>query len=127
MPPKQLLGLRTAVYSARDLGAARDWYRKVLDVDPYFDEPFYVGFNVGGFELGITPDDRAGPDREAAGLAYWGVTDADAAYARLIALGATDHEPVQEVGGDIRVGSVRDPFGNLLGVIENPSFHIDNA
>lgn len=127
MPPTHFLGLRTAAYSARDLGAATAWYRKVLEIDPYFDEPFYVGFNVGGFELGITPDDHAAHDRQAAGVAYWGVTDANAAYARLMALGATDHEPVQDVGGDIRVGSVRDPFGNLLGVIENPSFHIEGA
>jgi lactoylglutathione lyase len=125
MPPKPFLGLRTAKYSATDIGAARDWYRKVLENDPYFDEPFYVGFNVGGFELGITPDEHAVHDRPEAGIAYWGVVDAEAAYARLIALGATDHEPVQDVGGDIKIGSVRDPFGNLLGVIENPSFHIE--
>jgi lactoylglutathione lyase len=125
MPPKQFLGLRTAKYTARDITAAREWYRKVLEIDPYFDEPFYVGFNVGGFELGITPDEHAMHGRAEAGIAYWGVANAAAAYARLIELGATDHEPVQDVGGDIRVGSVRDPFGNLLGVIENPSFHVE--
>ncbi len=125
MPHQHFLGLRTAKYSARDLRAAREWYCRVLEIDPYFDEPFYVGFNVGGFELGITPDEHAAHDRPEAGIAYWGVADAGAAYARLIELGATDHEPVQDVGGDIRIGAVRDPFGNLLGVIENPSFHIE--
>ena len=53
------LGLRTAKYTARDIGAAKAWYTEVLGVSPYFDEPFYVGFNVAGFELGITPDDAA--------------------------------------------------------------------
>jgi predicted enzyme related to lactoylglutathione lyase len=120
-------GLRTAKYTARDLTKAREWYRKVLEKDPYFDEPYYVGFNVGGFELGITPDDQAAMDRPESGLAYWGVDNAQAAYDRLIGLGATDHEPVQDVGGDIRIGAVRDPFGNLLGVIENPSFRVEDA
>jgi uncharacterized glyoxalase superfamily protein PhnB len=60
-------------------------------------------------------------------VAYWGVADADAAYTRLIGLGATPHEPVQDVGEGIKVGSVRDPFGNILGVIENPTFRLAPA
>jgi len=42
------MGLRTAKYSAPDIAAAKAWYSKVLESKPYFDEPFYVGFNVGG-------------------------------------------------------------------------------
>lgn len=119
------LGLRTAKYTAPDLAAARAWYAQVLGTDPYFDEPFYVGFNVGGFELGITPDTAAPLERAEAGVAYWGVSDAAAACARLLALGAREFEPVQDVGGGIKVGTVRDPFGNILGVIENPGFTIE--
>jgi predicted enzyme related to lactoylglutathione lyase len=119
------LGLRTARYTARDLAAAKAWYAEVLGFGPYFDEPFYVGFNVGGFELGITPDEHAAPERAEAGVAYWGVADAAAAHARLLQLGATDFEPIQDVGGGIRIGAVRDPFGNILGVIENPGFKIE--
>ena len=116
------LGLRTAKYSARDVAAAKEWYARVLGYGPYFDEPFYVGFNVGGYELGIVPDDRAAADRPESGVAYWGVGSADAAYARLLSMGATDHETVQDVGDGIRIGAVRDPFGNILGIIENPHF-----
>lgn len=119
------LGLRTAKYSAADLATAKEWYRQVLGFGPYFDEPFYVGFNVGGYELGIVPDEAAALDRpESGGLAYWGVADADAAHARLLGLGATDHEAVADVGGGIRVAAVRDPFGNILGIIENPTFRL---
>ena len=118
------LGLRTTKYAAKDLAAARQWYADVLGQPPYFDEPFYVAFNVGGFQLGITPDGDAGPRRAEAGIAYWGVSDAAAAYARLIELGATPHESIQDVGEGIKIGSVHDPFGNVLGVIENPGFHI---
>ena len=116
------LGLRTAKYTVRDLAQGKAWYAKVLGIAPYFDEPFYVGFEVGGFELGIVPNPDVSLERPEAGVAYWGVTDAPAAYARLISLGATDEEPVQDVGGGIRIGAVRDPFGNILGVVENAHF-----
>ena len=98
---------------------AKAWYAQVLGKAPYFDQPFYVGFNVGGFELGLDPNGT--PAGEAA-VAYWGVDDAGAALARLLQLGATPNQPVQDVGEGIKVASVRDPFGNILGIIENPHF-----
>jgi predicted enzyme related to lactoylglutathione lyase len=119
-----LKGLRTVVYRAADLPKATAWYTAVLGVEPYFSEPFYVGFEVGGFELGLDPDveDLAGGTGGA--IAYWGVENADAALARLIELGAKPHREVQEVGGGIRVASVIDPGGNILGVMENPHFKL---
>jgi predicted enzyme related to lactoylglutathione lyase len=125
MDNQPFLGLRTAIYPVDDLAKAKAWYSAVLETAPYFDEPFYVGFSVGGFELGLNPDtSKAKPG--AAGVAtYWGVTDADAALARLLALGAREHEGVQDVGGGIRVATVLDPFGNVLGIIENPHFKIE--
>jgi lactoylglutathione lyase len=57
-------------------------------------------------------------------VTYWGVADAHAALARLAALGAKEREPVTEVGGGILVASVEDPFGNVVGIIENPHFKI---
>ena len=122
--PESLLGLRTAIYAVPDLAAARAWYADVLERAPYFDEEFYVGFNVGGFELGLVPEPDAPLERDAAGVAFWGVADADAAYARLLELGAEDAEPIQDVGGGIKIGAVRDPFGNMLGVVENPHFRM---
>jgi len=120
--PASFRGLRTAIYAVADLGAARAWYASVLERDPYFDEDFYIGFNVGGFELGIVPEPDAPAERDAAGVAFWGVEDAEAAYQRLLGLGAAEHEPVQDVGGGVKIGAVRDPFGNVLGVVENPHF-----
>jgi predicted enzyme related to lactoylglutathione lyase len=55
-------------------------------------------------------------------VAYWGVDDADAGVAHLLDTGAGRHADVQEVGGGIRVAAVKDPFGNVIGVIENPNF-----
>lgn len=114
-----ILGLRTAIYPAPDLEAAKSWYTSVLGQEPYFDQPFYVGFSVGGFELGLIPD---GTPSVAGTQALWGVQDAEAAYARLLELGATALESVTEVGEGIKVAAVQDPFGNRLGIIENPHF-----
>jgi predicted enzyme related to lactoylglutathione lyase len=128
-PPMEhapFLGLRTVIYRVPDMARARAWYASALAMQPYFDEPFYVGFNVGGFELGLQPDTARAPGG-AGGVAYWGVNDADGALARLLGLGATLHEGVRDVGGGIRVATVRDPFGNVLGIIQNPNFRIAPA
>lgn len=119
-----MLGLRTAIYPTNDLAAAKQWYAQVLDLQPYFDEPFYVGFNVGGFELGLVPDGQSGV---AGPQPLWGVADASQAFARLIELGANALDPVTDVGGGIKVGAVTDPFGNRLGIIENPHFDTANV
>ncbi len=74
-----LQGLRSQIYQVADLEAAKAWYNNLLSTPPYFDEPFYVGFNVGGYELGLQPS---------------GDPDAEAACARLLALGATEYQPV---------------------------------
>lgn len=117
-----LQGLRTIVYPVGNLAKAKTWYSEVLGQPPYFDEAFYVGYNVGGYELGLLPDAPAAG--QAGPIMYWGVPDAEAAHARLLALGATAHEAVHDVGGGIWLGSVQDPFGNLLGVIQNPHFQL---
>jgi predicted enzyme related to lactoylglutathione lyase len=116
------LGLRTAVYDAPDIAKAKAWYSKVLGEQPYFDQPFYVGFNVGGYELGLLPEKDSAAKRARAGVAYWGVEDAHAAYKRLVDMGASPLEELQDVGGGILIGAVRDPFGNVLGIIQNPNF-----
>lgn len=49
----RILGLRTTIYKVSDLAKAKVWYMKAFGVAPYFDEPYYVGFNIGGYELGL--------------------------------------------------------------------------
>jgi predicted enzyme related to lactoylglutathione lyase len=115
-----ILGLRTVIYPTPDLAKGKDWYSQVLGQKPYFDEPFYVGFSVGGFELGLIPDGAPSSDGP---LVYWGVADIVQEVQRLTQLGGALHEPVKDVGGGIKVAALRDPFGNLFGVIENPHFN----
>jgi predicted enzyme related to lactoylglutathione lyase len=124
MANPQFLGLRTVIYHAPDLAKARAWYSSALGIEPYFDQPFYVGYNVGGYELGLDPDASSTPGGNHGSVAYWGVTDAQSAFDRLVSLGATERSAVQEVGEGIRVATVLDPFGNILGIIENPHFKL---
>lgn len=114
------LGIRTVIYPAPDLATAKAWWTRVLGIEPYFDEPFFVGFSPGGYELGLDPN----ADPAAGAVSYWGVPDADVAYEELLAAGAMPRDPVAEVGDGIRLGTVTDPVGSIVGVIENPVFEL---
>jgi lactoylglutathione lyase len=120
----KISGLRTAIYKVSDIKAAKEWYAKAFETKPYFDQPFYVGFNIDGFELGLQPEDEPVTDKKETVVAYWGVNDVQEEYDRLIASRATEHEKPTEVGGDIIVASVKDPWGNIIGLIYNPHFKI---
>jgi predicted enzyme related to lactoylglutathione lyase len=112
-------GLRTAMYPVADLDQAKAWYTEVFGVAPYFDQPFYVGFAIGGFELGLVPDGQPGT---AGSRVFWGVDDIEADVARIVALGATVLNEIQDVGEGIKVAELNDPFGNVLSLIFNPLF-----
>jgi|SRR5215213_5217761 len=116
-------GLRTVIYHVDDLQKAKEWYSEVLGFGPYFDEPFYVGFNVGGYELGLDPD-ASGVTKGDNVVAYWGAEDAATAYERIVGLGAQKHSEPREVGGGIVVAAVKDHWGNVFGIIENPHFKV---
>ena len=85
---------------------------------------FYVGYEVGGFELGLVPGGASGTSGPQP---QWGVEDAHAAIKRLLGLGTKVLEQVQEVGEGIKVAAVEDPFGNRLGIIQNPRFAPDKV
>lgn len=117
------LGLRTVIYKVTDMNKARSWFERVLGMPPYFDEPFYIGFSPGGYELGLVPDmDDIAHGHDA--IAYWGVTDIEVAIAILKEQGATVHGAIQDVGGGIKTASIVNPLGNVIGVIENPHFKV---
>jgi predicted enzyme related to lactoylglutathione lyase len=119
-----MLGLRTAIYKVADITKAKEWYSKAFATSPYFDEPFYVGFNIRGYELGLQPEEGVASEKAESVVAYWGVNDVDSEFERLIKLGATENEKPADVGGDIKVATVKDPWGNVIGFIYNPHFKL---
>ncbi len=120
MLARMFLGLRTVIYPTDDLEASKAWFTALLGVGPYFDQPFYVGYDVGGYELGLNPNAALADGA----VTYWGVPDADVALAALVAAGATVHQPVTDTGDGIRVAEVREVGGSVLGIIENPHFRV---
>lgn len=124
-----LRGMTTISYWADDVAAARDWYGELLGIDAYFQRPdaahpAYVEFRVGDHqhELGIV-DRRWAPEGWDTGtggaVLYRHVDDIEAAVERLLAMGATPYEPITQRGPGFTTAAVTDPFGNVLGVMEN--------
>src|SRR5688572_14826332 len=109
--------LRTVILHTPELRAAKDWYTRATGIQPYFDEPFYVGFEINGCEIGLDPDmTNVVPGNQT--VSYWSVDDVTAASTHFITCGASLVQPVTGVGGSIKVAVVSDPFGNHIGLIE---------
>ena len=108
--------LRTVVYHVSDLAKAKDWYQQITGIAPYFDEPFYVGFDINGCEMGLDPD-MTNVEEGNHSFVYWSVEDISGCLQKLEKAGATITDPLKEVGGGIRVAVVNDPWGKALGLI----------
>ncbi|WP_220348005.1 VOC family protein [Thalassotalea euphylliae] len=92
-----------------DVDKAKHWYAEAFGIDPYFDEPYYVGFNIGGLALGLIP--TAEKQKGSIVIAYWGVNNVEATYQKLLDLVAKQLNPITDVGGGVKLGVVQDPFG----------------
>ncbi|MEI6407660.1 MAG: VOC family protein [Actinomycetes bacterium] len=112
------LGLRSLIYPAPKLQESKEWWKKTLGKDPYFDDGGYVGFDLGGYELGLNSFsvDLKGP------ITYNGVEDVQAAVDSLTADGARILMAPMDVGGGIILADVESPTGEVFGVIFNPHF-----
>jgi predicted enzyme related to lactoylglutathione lyase len=120
-------GLGTVIYHVTDLNRAKAWYSAAFQQQPYFDEPFYVGFNIAGYERGLDPSETVTSAGRGGSVAYWRVAEIEAALQHFVSAGATVAAPIQDVGEGIKVATVADPFGNLIGVIQNPHFELPEA
>lgn len=109
--------LRTVIYHVHNLEKAKAWYKNITGINPYFDQPFYVGFDINGCELGLDPD-IAGIEAGNQSVAYWLVDDIEAAVNKLTADRASLVSAITEVGAGIKVAVLKDPFGNAIGLIE---------
>ena len=113
-----LRGLRSCIFQVNDLALAKAFYSQALGKEPYFDEPYYVGFAVDGQELGLDPDvSKRGPGGGGS-ISYWRVADINATWQHLTAIGGTSIELPHSVGVDLQTSIVADPFGNYIGLIQ---------
>ncbi len=127
-----LRGFCTITYWADDVAAATRWYSELLDVEPYFVRPVdgppaYVEFRIGDYqaELGLL-DRRYAPAGAATGpggvVMNWHVDDIQAAFHKLLSMGAEEYQPITPREAGFVTASVVDPFGNVLGLMYNPHY-----
>lgn len=128
-----LRGLATTCFYAPDLATAHTWYAELLGIDAYYafpdkENPAYIEFRIGDYEheLGFI-DSKYGPKGPIAGpgggIAYWHVDNLEAMLEKLLAMGATEYQPITKHGdAGFVTASVKDPFGNILGIMYNPHY-----
>lgn len=112
------LGLRSLIYPSVNLAEDRELWVSILNQEPYFDEPYYIGFDVGGYEIGLHPQEDASSGPET----YVGVSNLEKSIEVLLQSGASIFSDIADVGGGVRLAVVRLPNGHLFGVIDNPHF-----
>lgn len=110
-------GVKTIIYPVRDLAAAKALYGGLLGVEPYADEPYYVGYKVGGQDIGLDPN---GHKKGLTGaVAYHHVGDIKVTLQGLLDAGAQTLEDVHNVGGGRLIATVKDADGNLVGLLQD--------
>ncbi|HEY7485009.1 MAG TPA: VOC family protein [Streptosporangiaceae bacterium] len=110
-------GIKTVLHPVSDLAAAKAVYTALLGTPPTTDEPYYVGFEAAGQQIGLVPG--RGPEAMTSPVAYWHVPDIEAKLAEVTAAGAKVKEPAHDVGGGRLVATVTDPDGNVLGLLQD--------
>jgi predicted enzyme related to lactoylglutathione lyase len=112
------LGVQLIVYPVKDITRAKALYRELLGVEPYADQPYYVGFRTGNQEIGLDPNGHAkgmtGP------IGYVEVRDIQGRVRSLLQAGARQRQEVTDVGGGKLIAWLEDADGNLIGLQQTP-------
>ncbi|MQY10106.1 hypothetical protein SRB5_02110 [Streptomyces sp. RB5] len=110
-------GIQTIMYPVTDLEAAKAIYSGLAGVEPYADEPYYVGYKVAGQDFGLDPNGHkkgmTGP------VPYWHVDDIKAALAAATAAGAETVADINDVGGGRLIAMLKDTDGNQFGLLQD--------
>jgi predicted enzyme related to lactoylglutathione lyase len=107
-------GIRTIVYPVKDVAKAKALYSALLGVEPYVDNPYYVGYKVGDLDIGLDPNGH-----NEGMTPYFEVGDIRAALQALLDAGAQMLEDVKDVGGGRLIASVKDAEGNIIGLLSD--------
>jgi predicted enzyme related to lactoylglutathione lyase len=109
-------GIKTVLIPVSDAATSKPLYEALLGAQPQMDQPYYVGWDVGGQAIGLVPHR---PDMTAP-VCYAHVDDIHDTLARVHAAGATVQQEPTDVGGGKLVATVQDPDGNVVGIIQAP-------
>ena len=112
-------GMKTIIYPVKDLARAKAIFGGLLGVAPQVDTPHYVGFGVDGQHVGLDPNGHA--SGSTGPIAFWHVDDIRATLKALLDAGAELQQDVREVGGGRVVATAKDPDGNVIGLLQDPS------
>jgi predicted enzyme related to lactoylglutathione lyase len=107
-------GVRTIIYPVKDMARAKMQFRTLLGVDPYGDQPYYIGFKVGNQDIGLVPNAP-----EPGMTAFYHVDDIKQSLQSLMEVGSQILREIQDVGGGRLVASVKDSDGNIIGLIQD--------
>jgi predicted enzyme related to lactoylglutathione lyase len=107
-------GVKTIIYPVKDMARATKQFRTLLGIEPYSDEPYYVGFKVGDQDIGLVPNSP-----EAGMTAFYHVSDIKQSLQSLVDGGSQTLREVNDVGGGRLVASIRDPEGNIIGLVQD--------
>jgi len=107
-------GVKTIIYPVRDMAGATRRFRKLLGVEPYSDQPYYVGFKVADQDIGLVPNSP-----EAGMTAFYHVADIKGSLQALVDAGSQTLREINDVGGGRLVASVKDPDGNIIGLVQD--------
>jgi len=111
-------GVKTIIYPVTDIGSAKAVFTALLGVEPYMDQPYYVGFSAGGQDIGLDPNGHrsgmTGP------VAYWHVNDIAGSLKTIVEAGATVKQDVKDVGRGKLIAILTDPDGNAIGLLQQP-------
>ncbi len=111
-------GIKTVLHPVSDLERSKPVYTALLGAPPQHDASFYVGYDAEGQHIGLVPG--GGTPGMTSPVAYWHVRDIESKLAEVTAAGATVNDPVRDVGGGRLVATVKDPDGNVLGLLQDP-------
>ncbi len=111
-------GIRLFVYPVQDLARAKTLYSKLLGIEPYADEAYYVGFRVGDQEIGLDPN---GHNKGMTGpVGYWQVDDIAQNLQVLRNADAQVLQDARDVGGGKLIAWIKDADGNITGLMQSP-------
>ncbi len=106
-------GIKIILYPVKDINESKKLFQKFLGVDPYADQPYYVGFKVNNQDIGLVPDNPEGKM-----TAFYNVDDIKNSLQICVDAGAQIIQNIKNVGGDRLIASVKDKNDNVIGLVQ---------